>query len=122
MKKHILVVDDEEIWRSTLSEKIEYELPVYVVRARSGNIAKQLLEDGTNFDLIVSDYQMNDGNGSDLLQFVIKNFPETPFAFFTSMPNPLIPLDHEHFIGVYEKIQLDDLIHSIRSVLDWSKK
>jgi CheY-like chemotaxis protein len=122
MKKHILVVDDEENWRSTLSEKIEYELPVFVVRARSGNIAKQLLEDGTSFDLIVSDYQMSDGTGADLLQYVIQKFPKIPFALFTSMPNPLIPLGHEHFIGVYEKIQLDDLIHSIRSTLNWGKK
>ncbi len=83
MKNKILVVDDEPDILELLSEELEYE-GFATVCAGSGNDAVRVLEN-ENFDLVISDYKMPNGNGKVVLDF-IKSIPESrkPIFYFVS--------------------------------------
>jgi len=70
MKKKILYVEDcPELREMTLSEMSSWFPQAEIVTADSGNKAQMILSERSHFDLIVTDYQMADGNGLDLLRF-----------------------------------------------------
>ncbi len=83
MKNKILIVDDEPDILELLSEELEYE-GFATVCAGSGNDAVRVLEN-ENFDLVISDYKMPNGNGKVVLDF-IKSIPESrkPIFYFVS--------------------------------------
>ncbi|MGE0525590.1 MAG: response regulator [Bdellovibrionales bacterium] len=105
MKARILLVDDDVSIREGLALYLSSDLgnQLDIVVARSGNEAIRLLNEGLRFDVIVSDYSMNDGDGAELLQHVSENFPSTPFILFTSMVEPVLPRVTGNFHGIVEK-------------------
>ncbi|MEL6345589.1 MAG: ATP-binding protein [Myxococcota bacterium] len=83
--ERILLVDNEPLLRASLSRLLEYYGEVIV--ASSGNGAIALLESDSDFDLILSDILMPDGDGIALLQWVQQNQPEMleRLVFMTGM-------------------------------------
>jgi CheY-like chemotaxis protein len=70
MKKKILYVEDcPELQEMTLAEMTSWLPEAEIVTADSGNKAQMILTERADFDLIVTDYQMVDGNGLELLEF-----------------------------------------------------
>ncbi len=83
MKKKILYVEDcPELREITLSEMSSWFPQTEVVATDSGNKAKIILAEGKDFDLIVTDYQMADGNGLELLKFCQEEGFSTPVIVF----------------------------------------
>lgn len=114
-KKQILIVDDETELLEITYEQISLNFhDVVISMAKSGNDARDLINEGKLFDLIVSDYNMPDGNGTDLLKFVTSlNYPSF-FILYTSHLNPELPEKiNNKFLGVIEKFKFDDLFESI---------
>jgi two-component system response regulator HydG len=68
----VLVVDDSHTMRSWLSEVIGTEFEVRPVATIS--LATASLQSG-HFDVIVADYELQDGNGLDFLEQVIPRHP-----------------------------------------------
>jgi two-component system chemotaxis response regulator CheY len=69
----ILVVEDSETMRSLISSSLEdLELPVKISEAASGFEALRVLP-REDFDLVVTDINMPDINGLELLSFVRSN-------------------------------------------------
>lgn len=89
-KKHILVVDDFGSIQQFLCKTLEKK-GYNTIGASNGNEAFQLLmEDVDAICLVLSDYHMPDGSGTELLR-KIKDNPETahiPVIFLTSETNP----------------------------------
>lgn len=82
MKAKILVVDDEESIREFLEimlRKEGYEITL----AEDGQKAKDLLQK-KSFDMIISDLQMPNVTGIELLKYVRQDFPEIIFMMITA--------------------------------------
>lgn len=82
MKAKILVVDDEESIREFLEimlKKEGYEITL----AEDGQKAKELVQK-KSFDLIISDLQMPNLTGIELLKYMRQNYPEVLFMMITA--------------------------------------
>ncbi|MBL7555778.1 MAG: sigma-54-dependent Fis family transcriptional regulator [Bdellovibrionaceae bacterium] len=82
MKAKILVVDDEESIREFLEimlRKEGYEITL----AEDGQKAKEMLQK-KSFDMIISDLQMPNMTGIELLKYVRQDFPEIIFMMITA--------------------------------------
>ena len=83
-KPQVLVVDDE----LDMTEIISLELQgrgYKTVKAFTGNQA-QLMMKKLNFDWVISDIKMPDGNGFSLAKWVSENYPKTKVILVTGYP------------------------------------
>jgi two-component system response regulator PilR (NtrC family) len=82
MKPRILVVDDEESIREFLEIMLKKE-GFEITLAEDGAMAKDVLAKKT-FDMIISDLQMPNMNGIELLKHVKETSPDTVFMMITA--------------------------------------
>lgn len=82
MKSKILVVDDEESIREFLEIMLKKE-GFEVTLAEDGAKAKELLAK-KSFDMVISDLQMPNVTGIELLKHVKDSYPETVFMMITA--------------------------------------
>ncbi len=75
MKERILIVDDEIEILNALQRNLRNEYNVTI--ANGTYEALGLLEDSQAFAVVISDFQMPDMNGLDLLKVVKSSFPDT---------------------------------------------
>ncbi len=79
--RKLLIVDDEESMGEFLSLLFQQE-GYLVTTAGSANAARQQL--GQNFDLVLCDIMMPDGNGLDLLREIKESSPSTSVVMMTA--------------------------------------
>lgn len=84
---HILLVEDEDFFRQTLTDYLTFK-KFKVTEAPNGKVAKDLLTAGNNYDIVLSDVQMPLMNGVDLLRWMQSTRP-TPFILMTGFTNLL---------------------------------
>lgn len=82
MKSRILVVDDEESIREFLEIMLKKE-GYEVTTAEDGQKAKEVLLK-KSFDMVISDLQMPNVTGIELLKHVKESYPETVFMLITA--------------------------------------
>ncbi len=82
MKSRILVVDDEESIREFLEIMLKKE-GYEVSTAEDGQKAKEMLLK-KSFDMVISDLQMPNVTGIELLKYVKDSYPETVFMLITA--------------------------------------
>jgi CheY-like chemotaxis protein len=70
-KPCVLIVEDDELMRETLGDELVYSLGIDVVTAPSGRAAMQILE-RDQVDLVLSDLNMPQGSGLDLVGWIGK--------------------------------------------------
>lgn len=80
---HVLVVDDEEILRDSMAFALEQE-GFNVKQASCGNDAWEIVKNGAQIDLIVSDVRMHNGNGIELLVRVKKMADHVPIVLLVT--------------------------------------
>jgi len=84
--QRILIVEDSATMRSLLASSLEeLEIPVKIVEAESGFEALRFLP-RDDFDLIVTDINMPDINGLELVSFIRKNekYAEIPLVIVST--------------------------------------
>ncbi len=84
--QRILIVEDSETMRSLLTSSLEeLDVPVKITEAASGFDALRLLP-REDFDLVVTDINMPDINGLELVSFVRSNerFESTPVVIVST--------------------------------------
>ncbi|OUR99972.1 hypothetical protein A9Q84_02770 [Halobacteriovorax marinus] len=81
--KKVLIVDDEPDILDILEILFESEFDNEIIRATSGNEAIKLLESDEAIEVIVSDFNMPNGTGGDLLKYNVEN-KNLPFVMCTS--------------------------------------
>lgn len=93
-KGSILVVDDEEVIRSSVSEDLQDE-GYYVDSAESGHKALEKLKE-RKFDMVFMDLKMPDMNGIETVEKFKPLYPETDFVMvtgFSEMDNAVKAMD-----------------------------
>lgn len=85
IKKRALIVDDEPDIRELLSMTLE-QMGLEAVTAAKLSRAKKLLET-EHFDLCLTDMNMPDGNGLELVDYVQSILPQLPIAMITAYGN-----------------------------------
>ena len=111
----VLIIDDYEDFRLILASELE-DRGAYVTQCASGNNAIQLLKSGEEFDLVISDYEMPDGNGLSVLEYLYKVDHEVKFALYTSYPNLTIPIVYKNFLGTFLKEDLNKVVELVVSL------
>jgi DNA-binding response OmpR family regulator len=82
-KYTVLIVEDDKLLVPVLLETLQHlSQEVYV--AFSGEEALDYLRKGLNFDLILSDINLPDINGLDLLKLMRQETPRTPVLFLSA--------------------------------------
>ena len=89
-RKHILMVDDEKAILQSLSEGLALDEEFDVLTAENGKRALELFRTGLRIGLLITDLDMPEMNGFELLAHVRKNFPATPAIVLTGLITPKI--------------------------------
>lgn len=80
----ILLVDDDQEIRFALASVFQAKHKFTVVEACSGQEAIATLTNKKDFfSLIISDYQMDNGNGDVIVDYLKNQNSEVPFIFFS---------------------------------------
>lgn len=115
---HLLVVDDDESLRQLLAYRLSHELNdqvrIRVSEAKSGNEAIELLKAGRKFCLIISDYEMPDGDGCELQDYLIKSKSDSFLMFYSSEANIEFNLAHQNCLGVVRKPDFSQLKDQVK--------
>ncbi|MDT7809894.1 MAG: hypothetical protein QOJ70_3707 [Acidobacteriota bacterium] len=112
----LLVVDDEENILLTISEVLRlegYEVDV----AASGREAVALLDAATEYDLILTDLHMDDGDGLSLLEDVRARSPLTitiVLTGFAAVESAIAALRHGAYDYLTKPCIIDELTHTVR--------
>jgi len=81
--KKILIIDDDSTLRAMLAEYLA-QLGFDIAQAEDGNSGIRLIRE-QEFDLVVTDNQMPDGSGFEVLRFIKENRPAMPRLMLSSM-------------------------------------
>lgn len=114
MKSRILVVDDEESIREFLDimlRKEGYEVTLAEDGARAIDLLKK-----KSFDLVISDLQMPQVTGMELLKHVRDNFPELLFMMITAFGTTETAVEAMK-MGAYDYITKPFKIDEVRIVI-----
>ncbi|MBF0297632.1 MAG: response regulator [Oligoflexia bacterium] len=119
----ILYAEDDIIVRELLSMQIEATLNLKVVTAASGNEAIECLKSDTEISLVISDYNMPDGNGDIIYKFMVDNDRKIPFFLFSSVVAEEIKelknllKDNSHNYHFVKPVEFEVVIRKIEEVL-----
>jgi two-component system response regulator PilR (NtrC family) len=118
MADTILVVDDEEIIRESLTFVLAKE--GYEVRdAANGRIAADLMRE-QNFDLVLTDLEMPEMKGIELLEHVTRSFPETMVVIITaygSVETAIAALRKGAVDYILKPVEFDELLLKVKRLL-----
>ncbi len=118
--RKILLVDDEEIVRTAISQTLMMADDWEILTARDGGAALELLNQH-HVDLIISDHAMPEMTGLELLQEVKKTYPDTVRILLTARSNKETILHAINQSEVYrfltKPLSKDDLVEAVREGL-----
>lgn len=101
---------DDHDTRELLIHKIAATTPFEPVPASSGNEAIQILKQRTDFYGIISDYNMPDGTGQDLQDYLAQENIKIYLLFYTSEESLPINQNHKFYVGKVAKPNITDAI------------
>jgi len=119
MAQRILVVDDEQIIRESLSFILKKEGFEVDEAANGGEALK--MQDARPYDLVITDIEMPEMRGMDLLEHIAKHTPETFVIIITafgSLESAVTALRRGAYDYVLKPIEFDDMLHRVRKLLD----
>ncbi|MBD3275111.1 MAG: response regulator, partial [Candidatus Marinimicrobia bacterium] len=91
MKYKILIIDDEKIVRNSLKRMLSSE-EWDISTAGSINDARESI-DAVQYDLVIVDYKLDDGNGMEIIDYVNETHPEIPTIMLTAYGNISLAVD-----------------------------
>lgn len=118
-KNHILIVEDEEIIRSSLRKLLERH-DFLVSDAVSIKSARELFE-LSDFDLIISDLRLPGQLGSDLIQLA-KPVPVLIMTSYASLRSAVETMRQGAADYISKPFDHDEIMVSVRRIIDAPKK
>ncbi len=118
MAESILVVDDEEIIRDSLSFVLKKE--GYVVQqAENGRVALDAIKEGS-FDLVITDLEMPEMKGIPLLEHITSISPETLVVIITaygSIETAVAALRKGAVDYILKPVEFDEMLVKVKRLL-----
>ncbi|HXX63580.1 MAG TPA: sigma-54 dependent transcriptional regulator [Bacteroidota bacterium] len=118
MAESIMIVDDEEIIRESLSFVLTKE-GYRVQEAANGRIAADLLKNDS-FDLVLTDLEMPEMKGIELLEHITRYSPETLVVIITaygSIDTAIAALRKGAVDYILKPVEFDELLLKIRRLV-----
>ncbi|ERP86862.1 MAG: sigma-54 dependent transcriptional regulator [Pseudomonadales bacterium] len=112
---HVLVVDDEADLRELLVITLG-RMKLKATAAENLASAKEKLSSG-NFDLCLTDMNLGDGTGMELLQFISRHCPDMPAAVITAYGNMETATEAMKF-GAYDFISKPVALDRLRQLIE----
>ena len=119
MPNRILVIDDHEATRETLTEFLESDGHA-VSSAATAAEARERIEAG-GFDLVLSDLMLPDGNGLELMALAQERHPNVPYILVTghgSIDNAIEATRRGAYDYIQKPVDLKRLRVTVRNALD----
>ena len=121
----VLIIDDEEDIRDIVKMILEGEFDCDFLQAASGNQAVEILgsDEGKEVKAIISDYTMNDGNGSVVYNYNKNESERKPFCFlsggyledYKDLDNFEVDSDMDHYL--HKPIDHEQLISTFKFMM-----
>jgi DNA-binding NtrC family response regulator len=106
---NVLVVDDDEFFAGVVSNQIRAEYKHRTTIVRDGSEAKKLLENGDgHFDIILTDYDMPEMSGLDLLRWMQQQKIEIPVVVLTAAGSETVAVEAMR-LGAYDYVRKEQL-------------
>jgi two-component system response regulator PilR (NtrC family) len=118
MTESILIVDDEEIIRESLSFVLKKE-GLSVQEAENGKVALEYIKERT-FDLVITDIEMPEMKGIELLEHISQISPETLVVIITaygSIDSAIAALRRGAVDYILKPVEFDELLVKTRRLL-----
>ncbi|HWP81736.1 MAG TPA: sigma-54 dependent transcriptional regulator [Bacteroidota bacterium] len=119
MATRILIVDDETIIRESLSFVLQKE--GYEVSEASNGAEALRMHEKHPFDVVISDIEMPEMRGIELLEQITQRTPETfvlMITAFGSIETAVQALRKGAYDYILKPIDFDDLLHRVKKLLD----
>lgn len=116
---HILLIDDDDFFSDVIARQLEEELHHKVTIANNGREAEKLLASGKHhFDMILTDYEMPQVNGLELLRWIQDHKIETPVVMLTAAGSESVAVEAMK-LGAYDYIRKEHLdLHHLGVVIN----
>jgi response regulator RpfG family c-di-GMP phosphodiesterase len=123
----ILIVDDEDDLREIITMVVESRLNLKTVTANCGKQAIELLALDPEISAVISDYNMPNGTGGDVFNYIQSSQKKVPFILCSSgLPTDFTEFRQVSFLGYVQKpfrcAELSGAIQKGLSLLDSSKE
>lgn len=106
----VLIVDDVEEVRKIIREELSALIAgIKILEAHSGNSALTILKQNKSIRLVITDWEMPDGKGDTILNFLIKQNSNILLYIYTSI-RLRFPSDVKYTFKIYEKPDLENLL------------
>jgi len=120
MAQRILVVDDEQIIRESLSFILKKE--GYTVEEASNGINALAKHESNPFDIIITDIEMPEMKGVDLLKQIRQRTPQALVVIITafgSVETAVLALREGAADYILKPINFDDLLYRVKKLCDY---
>lgn len=92
VRTRLLIVDDHPLYRSGFQEAIARAQLIDEIRtATSCEEAQRHLDSGADFDLLICDWRLPDGDGLEFLRSVARSHPTTARVLMSGTDDPRLP-------------------------------
>ncbi len=106
---NILLVDDDEFFSTIVASQLEDEYLHKVKVVDSGKGAIEALQKGNiHFDIILTDYNMPEMNGIELLKWIKSQNIETPVVMLTAAGSDVVAVEAMK-LGAYDYVRKEQL-------------
>jgi two-component system, NtrC family, response regulator AtoC len=120
-KATLLIVDDEELIRWSLRERLSSSEGHIVVEAGT---AAGALDQVSGADLVLLDYRLPDGDGLTVLRQIKEQAPDTPVILMTAystIENAVAAMKHGAYHYLNKPFNLDEVVVMVEKALETSR-
>lgn len=121
-RRRVLLVEDCEEFRLVTVNFLNQKFPFELTLASSGTEAIQILSSRADFDLIIADYQMPNGDGKDILDHIDRMQIEVPVIIFSGGGYEDSLFKHPKFFYKVDKPSFEKLEMAIQSAINASSE